>query len=280
MLKLNKKGVTLIELIVSFALVATAVIYFYQTLSTVYDLYATSRKETQEYVDKDYALRILDAKINDDASSIQDGDTSFCDTYMNVNPSKKYCDEIEVATESDNTKFNIKKGNKTLTSLAKASIPQILSTNNDIGSAAFYPYFNGYGTSINPANNVIIVNGSSTEVTYIFDEIYDYEKIKGLKIEFSNQSSNSENFINVFDFIAVDGSDLNVTILRPDNTIREKDINEHGIWVTGEITHYSTKIMTTTDGIGKNFKFKFTINNDAADVSYTSIKSIIPIYKE
>ena len=64
MLKLNKKGVTLIELIVSFALVATAVIYFYQTLSTVYDLYVTSRKETQEYVDKDYAIRIVDAYVD------------------------------------------------------------------------------------------------------------------------------------------------------------------------------------------------------------------------
>ena len=84
----------------------------------------------------------------------------------------------------------------------------------------------------------------------------------------------------MFDFIAADGSDLNVTVWRSDNTLREKDINEHGIFVNGEITDYSTKIITTTDGIGKNFKFKFTIKNVDADISYTSIKSIIPIYKE
>ena len=60
MKKINKKGVTLAELVVSFALVSVAVIYFYQTLSTVSELYATSRTETQEFVDKTYALRIAD----------------------------------------------------------------------------------------------------------------------------------------------------------------------------------------------------------------------------
>ena len=33
--KLNNKGVTLVELIVSFAIVGVAIIYFFQTLSTV-----------------------------------------------------------------------------------------------------------------------------------------------------------------------------------------------------------------------------------------------------
>lgn len=60
MKKINKKGVTIAELVVSFALVSVAVVYFYQTLSTVSELYATSRTETQEFVDKTYALRIAD----------------------------------------------------------------------------------------------------------------------------------------------------------------------------------------------------------------------------
>ena len=45
---LNNKGVTLIELIVSFALVSVAIIYFYQTLYTVKKLYSESQKETKE----------------------------------------------------------------------------------------------------------------------------------------------------------------------------------------------------------------------------------------
>ncbi len=61
MMKLNQKGVTLVELIVSFALVAVAIVYFYQTLYTVKNLYSKSQKETNEFVDVNYAFRIIDA---------------------------------------------------------------------------------------------------------------------------------------------------------------------------------------------------------------------------
>ena len=63
--KLNNKGVTLIELIVSFMLVAVAIIYFYQTLYTVKKLYTESQKETNEFVKFNYAFRIADAYIRD-----------------------------------------------------------------------------------------------------------------------------------------------------------------------------------------------------------------------
>lgn len=62
--KLNNKGVTLIELIVSFMLVAVAIIYFYQTLYTVKKLYTESQKETNEFVKFNYAFRIADAYIS------------------------------------------------------------------------------------------------------------------------------------------------------------------------------------------------------------------------
>lgn len=61
MKKLNNKGVTLVELIVSFAIVAVAIIYFFQTLYTVKDLYSQGMNETNEYVMKDYGLRMADA---------------------------------------------------------------------------------------------------------------------------------------------------------------------------------------------------------------------------
>lgn len=63
MKKMNNKGVTLIELIVSFAIVAVAIIYFFQTLYTVKKVYTSARKETQMFIDKDYALRIVDAYV-------------------------------------------------------------------------------------------------------------------------------------------------------------------------------------------------------------------------
>lgn len=58
--KLSNKGITLIELIVSFALVGVAIIYFYQTLYTVKKLYSESQKETKEFVNVNYAYRIID----------------------------------------------------------------------------------------------------------------------------------------------------------------------------------------------------------------------------
>ena len=98
MKKLNKKGVTLIELIVSFALVSVAVGYFYQTLFTVKKLYSKSQKETQEFVDKTYALRIVDAcidKNNDyDSSTIK----NTCDSVL----TSKYIRKINSISDRNN----------------------------------------------------------------------------------------------------------------------------------------------------------------------------------
>ena len=60
-MKLNNKGLTLAELIVSFMLVGVAIVYFFQTLTTVNKLYATAREETNDFIERDYALRIADA---------------------------------------------------------------------------------------------------------------------------------------------------------------------------------------------------------------------------
>lgn len=94
--KLNNRGVTLIELIVSFMLVAVAIIYFYQTLYTVKKLYTESQKETNEFVKFNYAFRIADTYIrqkgfdkdeiknlikedeDDEVSIEQDKDNSNC----------------------------------------------------------------------------------------------------------------------------------------------------------------------------------------------------------
>ena len=62
-MKIGKKGITLVELIVSFAIVGVAMLYFFQTLTTVSNLYETSKKETSEFIEEDYYLRILDAYV-------------------------------------------------------------------------------------------------------------------------------------------------------------------------------------------------------------------------
>lgn len=56
----NNKGVTLIELIVAFAIVSVATIYFFQTVSLVKRMYANAREETNNYADRTYTIRMLD----------------------------------------------------------------------------------------------------------------------------------------------------------------------------------------------------------------------------
>lgn len=64
MKKINNKGITLIELIVSFAIVGVAIIYFFQTLYTVKKVYNTARNETNNYVAVNYAFRNFDAALD------------------------------------------------------------------------------------------------------------------------------------------------------------------------------------------------------------------------
>lgn len=77
MKKLNNKGVTLVELIVSFALVGVAIIYFFQTLYTVKKVYADARFETNDYIRKDYTLRILSTYLDEQGALPSD----ICSMY-------------------------------------------------------------------------------------------------------------------------------------------------------------------------------------------------------
>lgn len=92
MKKMNNKGVTLVELIVSFAIVGVAVVYFYQTVSTVSKLYKTSKDDTNEYVNATYVLRLMDAYCNENAATkYKCGDTK---TSGEINTIKDFCKKI------------------------------------------------------------------------------------------------------------------------------------------------------------------------------------------
>lgn len=72
---MKNKGITLVELIVSFALVGVSIIYFYRTLNTVSKIYKISRDETNNYIRKSYTLKLAKANIDKDI----DADTDVCD---------------------------------------------------------------------------------------------------------------------------------------------------------------------------------------------------------
>ena len=58
--RLNSKGITLAELIVSFVIVAVAVIYFYQMLTSVTKMYSKARDGIDHSAKVNYAFRLLD----------------------------------------------------------------------------------------------------------------------------------------------------------------------------------------------------------------------------
>src|SRR5574344_458591 len=65
MKKINNKGMTLAELIVSFALVAVAVIYFSQTIIVIRKMYVTAKKDTKNFVDVNYEFRLIDEAVKE-----------------------------------------------------------------------------------------------------------------------------------------------------------------------------------------------------------------------
>lgn len=82
MKKLDNKGVTLVELIVSFAIVAVAIIYFFQTLYTVKTIYKETMDDTNKFADKDYAIRVVDEYIEQNKDNISSLNLdSLCKKY-------------------------------------------------------------------------------------------------------------------------------------------------------------------------------------------------------
>lgn len=98
MKKLNKKGVTLIELIVSFAIVSIAMIYFYQTIVDLHRMYKNSNKATDEFVNKDYALRVLDAWATK-------SDNNLSDLLSTASAQVTICDMYNMACDDSKTKY-------------------------------------------------------------------------------------------------------------------------------------------------------------------------------
>lgn len=99
MKKLNKKGVTLIELIVSFAIVSIAMIYFYQTIVDLHRMYKNSNKATDEFVNKDYALRVLDAWATNASNNLED----LLNTALTQ---VKICEKYSMACNDNKTEIN------------------------------------------------------------------------------------------------------------------------------------------------------------------------------
>lgn len=101
--KLNNKGVTLVELIVSFAIVGVAIIYFFQTLYTVKKIYSDVREETNFYVKKDYDFRLIKAYLDSKADPLKNMAGSYeCEDV----PGNLSCTNFEVSSKDDSLMYS------------------------------------------------------------------------------------------------------------------------------------------------------------------------------
>ncbi|MBQ9014082.1 MAG: hypothetical protein IJ094_11140 [Bacilli bacterium] len=95
-MKINKKGITLVELIVSFTLVSVAVIYFYQTLYTVKKIYVDARDNTNSFVEKSYKFKLA---YNNEAKKCSGGSAGIREyDITNYGTLYYYCSDNTVAT--------------------------------------------------------------------------------------------------------------------------------------------------------------------------------------
>lgn len=230
MKKINKKGMTLIELVVSFAIIGVAIIYFFQTLYTVKKIYTSARDETNNYINVAYDFKILNQDF-----SLKEKEYKTTDYCKEYNLSCKeikfagYFSDKDLSDESDGIDGNkdardaardktlkgykLKVGydtNKDGESDTFYYLYKIFRKLNDSNTALLMPYFPGETGSITGNNagkyssryRVIAARGVGTVANYEYfkDITTDYSAKKGINIEFS-MATNCDNAKNRTTFI-------------------------------------------------------------------------------
>lgn len=224
MKKLNNKGVTLVELIVSFALVGVAIIYFFQTLYTVKKVYANARNETNNYINKDYTLRILSTYLDEQGALPAD----ICSMY-NLKCDKAVFDGYYYNDSKSENEAQLKNN-------SYGKYYRIKITNNgkdyflykhwkmldDTGRTSFRPYYPGFSAGgINGIRKNVITASYDSTARYTFAK-----KLKGnVEINYS---------------IAIDCNGLatsNTTTFTIDNNHTQTVTRENAAdWDTSSIT--------------------------------------------
>ena len=256
MKKLNNKGVTLVELIVSFALVGVAIIYFFQTLYTVKKVYADARSETNDYMQKDYTMRILDAYLDKNGALPSD----ICSKY------NLYCNSATFDKYYYNGEHNEDDAQKENNSFGKYYRIKITSKNGkdyylykhwvqlgDDGRTQFRPYYPGFKIGgINSSRENVITASYDSTATYTFAQ-----KLKGtVKIKYS---------------IATDGNGSctkNSTKFAINNSIEQTVTRENTAdWQDSEVTFHN---------VPENSRLTVVVSasNPSGCTAYTAINSI------
>ena len=256
MKKLNNKGVTLVELIVSFALVGVAIIYFFQTLYTVKKVYADARNETNNYINRDYTLRILSTYLDeqgalpDDICSMYNlncKEAAFDKYYYNGSKGEN---EAQLGDNNYGRYYRIKITDDDRTYYLYKHLRML----DDTGRTTFRPYYPGY-------SNGGMNGGKKNVITAAYDSKASYTFAKKLK---GNVTINYS--------IATDGGGNCTT-----NTTTFTIDNNHTETVTGKNAAGWQELKVTFYDVPENSHLTVEVRGSNPDkcTAYTAIDSII-----
>lgn len=252
MKKINNKGITLIELIVSFAIVGVAIIYFFQTLYTVKKVYITAKNETNSFIDKSYTIRVISEYLDKQGAIPEDVCVTYGLSCTKASFDSYYFNGIKDASAAQDSDasygkyYRIKVENETNSYYIYKHWISLDA------HSTFRPYFPGfsYGNITESRNNVITASYGGTTAKYTFSQSLSGD----IKINYS---------------LAKDGCDItNTTTFRIDGQTQE--VNYAGSdWSNGEVMFSS---------VSENSKLTVEVNHsgssNTACTVYTAINSI------
>lgn len=197
MKKINNKGVTLVELIVSFALVGVAIIYFFQTLYTVKKVYATARTETNEFINRDYVYRLLDAYFDKNSVfDIEGAKSKITNAGLDEIKYLRYINGMNQYSLKINGKYyNFFKYKNIMNNRSSSNIEE-KDNKQCLKDCGFNTRYNSdmYASG----------NGSEPKINSITAQFKDLPKIKKMEIEYYN---NDEGYPLNCEFIIKNGNE-------------------------------------------------------------------------
>lgn len=219
--KVNNKGVTLIELIVSFAIVAVAIIYFFQTLYTVKTIYNDTMVETNKYVNKSYVIHFLNEYLSGKYLVFKNTKGSLTSESLFKNVCKKYhldCQTFSLIEIDDNIYestisgltnggYRIQNIEVTMLDGKKIIFPiKSMTLNNNVNTFVMpVAFIASYDSNNNPTgfpddlegvktNVIVATNGKTTDdntmkATTMFETVYNVNSGGSITIDYDMSMS-------------------------------------------------------------------------------------------
>lgn len=268
MRKMSNKGVTLVELIVSFAIVGVAIVYFYQTVSTVSKLYKTSKDDTNEYVNATYVLRLMDAYCNENTEiKYPCGNATTDEQIEEINDfcEKIYGDDCSIEGLTAEPQDSVRKGNKYYKTLkmkiggkdynllALVTTPKYYVINFYDNESDLTP------SSVLSSPNTLKIDDPGYKDRCFTDEVVNInEDEKNITCKLNYKAKDSD--FSVEYGIAVNTSDIEAKV-EPQNTERGEEYIVDVYLQKGNLFSYTGDYdFTNEEGNNWNIKFKTTGN--------------------